>query len=132
MIQAVARLFGRYSQINCALVDQAMVSGVNFFTGILLARYLGIEALGQFTLAWMAAIFLNGLQHAAIIAPMMSIGPKQPALETPAHYGAVIVQQGVFCLCGFVVLRCACLLAMRRCRGWAEKQAEPFRQCQPG
>ncbi len=104
MIQAVARLFSRYSQINWALADQAVISGVNFLTGILLARYLGIEAFGQFTLAWMAVLFVNALQHATIIAPMMSIGPKQPAAELPVYYGAVIVQQVVFSLCGFVVL----------------------------
>ena len=104
MIQAVARLFSRYSQINWALADQAVISGVNFLTGILLARYLGLEGFGQFTLAWMAVLFVNALQHATIIAPMMSIGPKQPAAELPAYYGAVIVQQVVFSLCGFVVL----------------------------
>ena len=104
MIQAVARLFSRYSQINWALADQAVISGVNFLTGILLARYLGLEGFGQFTLAWMAVLFVNALQHATIIAPMMSIGPKQSAAELPAYYGAVIVQQVVFSLCGFVVL----------------------------
>ncbi len=104
MIQAVARLFSRYSQINWALADQAVISGVNFLTGILLARYLGLEGFGQFTLAWMAVLFVNALQHATIIAPMMSIGPKQPAAELPAYYGAVIVQQVVFSLCVFVVL----------------------------
>ncbi|MCZ6716399.1 MAG: polysaccharide biosynthesis C-terminal domain-containing protein [Gammaproteobacteria bacterium] len=104
MIQASVRLLGRYSHINWALADQAMVSGVNFLTGILLARYLGLEGFGQFTLAWMAVLFVNALQHATIIAPMMSIGPKQSAAELPAYYGAVIVQQVVFSLCGFVVL----------------------------
>ncbi len=104
MIQAVARLFGRYSQINWALADQAVISGVNFLTGILLARYLGLEGFGQFTLAWMAVLFVNALQHATIIAPMMSFGPKQPTAELPTYYGAVIVQQVVFSLCAFVVL----------------------------
>ena len=104
MIQAVARLLARYSDINWALADQAVISGVNFLTGILLARYLGLEGFGQFTLAWMAVLFVNALQHATIIAPMMSIGPKQPAADLPAYYGAVIVQQVAFSLCVFVFL----------------------------
>ncbi len=83
MIQAAVRLLGRYSHINWALADQAMVSGVNFLTGILLARYLGIEAFGQFMLAWMLVLLVNTLQYALVIAPMMSIGPKQPEAETP-------------------------------------------------
>ena len=37
MMQRAARLLARYSYINWALADQAMVSGVNFLTGILLA-----------------------------------------------------------------------------------------------
>ena len=96
MIQAAARLLERYSHVNWALADQAMVSGVNFLTGILLARYLGIEEFGRFTLAWMVVLFAASIQHAAINSPMMSIGPKQPEAEAPAYYGAVMVQQAVF------------------------------------
>ena len=104
MIQAAARFLARYSHINWALADQAVISAVNFLTGILLARFLGVEGLGQFTLAWLAVLFVNALQHAIIIAPMMSIGPKQPAANLPAYYGAVIMQQIAFSMCGFVVL----------------------------
>ncbi len=84
IIQLAARLLARYSHVNWALADQTMVSGVNFLTGILLARYLGVEEFGRFTLAWMAVLFVNGIQHAAINSPMMSIGPKQPEAEAPA------------------------------------------------
>ncbi len=41
MLELAARLLVRYSHLNWALADQTMVSGVNFLTGILLARYLG-------------------------------------------------------------------------------------------
>jgi hypothetical protein len=37
----IRNFIGRYSQISWALLDQAMVSGVNFFTGIILVRFLG-------------------------------------------------------------------------------------------
>ena len=37
MMQRAARLLARYSHITWALADQAMVSGINFLTGILLA-----------------------------------------------------------------------------------------------
>ncbi|MCZ6861640.1 MAG: hypothetical protein O7I42_15420 [Alphaproteobacteria bacterium] len=107
MIRIAARLLARYSRINWALADQAVISGVNFVTGILLARFLGLEGFGQFTLAWMAVLFIHALQHAMINAPMMSIGPKQPEADLPAYYGAVIVQQIAFSLCGFMVLLAA-------------------------
>jgi O-antigen/teichoic acid export membrane protein len=104
LIQSRTRLLGRHSHINWALADQALVSGVNFLTGILLARYLGIEEFGRFTLVWMSILFVNSLQHAMINAPMMSIGPKQPEAETSAYYGAIIVQQIVFSVVVFMSL----------------------------
>ncbi len=104
MIQAAVRLLGRYSHINWALADQAMVSGVNFLTGILLARYLGIEAFGQFMLAWMLVLLVNTLQYALVIAPMMSIGPKQPEAETPGYYGAVMAHQAAVSAVSFLIL----------------------------
>ncbi len=102
MMRLAARLLTRYSQLSWALADQTMVSGVNFLTGILLARYLGLEEFGRFTLAWMAVLFVNSIQNAAIISPMMGIGPKQPEAQAPAYYGAVVVQQIV--LSGLVFL----------------------------
>ena len=77
MIHLATRLLTRYSQINWALADQAMVSGVNFLTAILLARYLGIEEFGRFALAWMVVLFIVNIQYAMIIAPMMSIDPEK-------------------------------------------------------
>ncbi|MCH7806642.1 MAG: hypothetical protein IH995_05810 [Proteobacteria bacterium] len=104
MIRFLSDLIKRYRDLNWALADQSMVSGVNFITGILLARYLGIEEFGRFTLAWMAVLFVNSLQHALINSPMMSIGPKQSKAGLPAYYGAVFVQQAVFSGAAFVLL----------------------------
>jgi O-antigen/teichoic acid export membrane protein len=104
LTQLRTRLLGRHSPINWALADQTLVSGVNFLTGILLARYLGIEEFGRYTLVWMSVLFVNSLQHAMINSPMMSIGPKQPDAETPAYYGAIIVQQIVFSCVVFLSL----------------------------
>src|SRR3989339_512327 len=83
----------RYRHMNWALADQAMVSGVNFLTGILLARYLGLEEYGRFTLAWMAVLLCNSFQQAGIIAPMMSIGPKQKKEDGPSYYGTLFIHQ---------------------------------------
>ena len=73
-----------------------MVSGVNFTTGILLARYLVLEEFGRFTPAWLAMLFVNAIQHPGIISPLMSIGPKQTAQDEPAYYGAIAAQQLIF------------------------------------
>jgi O-antigen/teichoic acid export membrane protein len=103
MIRSATALMRRYSHINWALADQAMVSGVNFLTGILLARYLGVEEYGRFTLAWMSVLLANSIQHAMINSPMMSIGPKHSENEAPTYYGAIIFQQIVFSCLIFLV-----------------------------
>ena len=96
MNNAIARLITRYSHVNWALADQAMVSGANFLTAILLARYLGIEGFGVFSLTWLVVGMFGGLQQAAISNTMMSIGPKQDDTKLPSYYAAVFMQQAVF------------------------------------
>jgi O-antigen/teichoic acid export membrane protein len=104
IIRSGAQFLSRHSHVNWALADQAMVSGVNFLTGILLARYLGIGEFGRFTLVWMSVLFVNSINHAMINSPMMSIGPKQSEAEAPTYYGAVIVQQVIFsCVVSFLL-----------------------------
>lgn len=104
-------LLKQYSHINWVLADQAMVSGVNFLTGLLLARFLGLHEFGSYTLIWMAVLFVNSFQMAMISAPMMSIGPKQPLDESDLYYRAVLSQQALFSLISFLLLFCAIKLA---------------------
>lgn len=102
MIGTVFQFIRRHSHFNWALADQGMISGVNFLTGIILARYLGLEEFGRFTLAWMAVLFVSSIQHAIIISPMMSIGPKDS--DEAAFYGAIGAQQIVFGAGTFVLV----------------------------
>jgi len=81
-----------------AVSDQALVSGLNFATNILLARVLGFRQFGVFTLLWLTVLFVNSLQMAVIVSPMMSIGPKQEPHEAPHYFGAVLIQQLAFAL----------------------------------
>ena len=97
-------LFHKYSHINFSLADQAMVSGVNFLTAILLARGLGPRDFGVFTLAWFVVLFVSSLQFALISAPMMSIGPKQSAFRTPRYFGSVFAQQAIFASASAVIV----------------------------
>ncbi len=94
--QVNINILTRYHQTNWALADQTLVSGVNFLTSILLARYLGVEEFGRYTLVWMVILFVKSIQHAAINSPMMSIGPKQSKDEIATYYGAIIVQHIIF------------------------------------
>ena len=100
----IKKMIIQHRRLNVTLLDQAMVSGVNFLTGILIARFLGIKAFGVFTLVWMAVLFVNSIQMAMISAPMMTVGPKQSDAERPSYYGAVVIHQLIFSFlsCGFL------------------------------
>jgi O-antigen/teichoic acid export membrane protein len=65
---------------------------------------MGIHEFGLFSLAWMTILFINSLQMAMIISPMLSIGPKQKEGEITGYYEAVIVHQLVFSGLIFVLL----------------------------
>jgi O-antigen/teichoic acid export membrane protein len=80
-----------------AFLDQVVASGGNFVCAILLARALGMYEFGRFALAWMLVEFMASLQFAAIIQPMLNIGPKQAEADSDRYYSAVIAQQGAAC-----------------------------------
>lgn len=102
--QSLISLLNRYGHINWALADQALISGANFLTGVLLARYLGIAEFGRFTLVWMVAQVSNSVQQSMIVLPMMSLGPQQSEQEKPGYYGAVLALQVGLVLLSFLLL----------------------------
>ncbi|MCF8244684.1 MAG: oligosaccharide flippase family protein [Saprospiraceae bacterium] len=55
------------------LLDQAFVSGGNFALGVLLARFLGMEAFGEYSLLWMGVLFVLSLHQAYMTQPLMSL-----------------------------------------------------------
>ena len=70
-------LFKLKSNKPLVFLDQAIVSGSNFILGILLARNLGIEGYGYYSLIWLVVLFFSSMQLASLISPMMSLGPKK-------------------------------------------------------
>ncbi len=101
-----------------ALFDQALVSGANFATNILLARTLGKADYGVFALAWLAVLFANSLQYAFVVTPMVSIGPKQDVAVRPEYYGAVLVQELGFALLAAIVVLAGVQGAIRFFPAW--------------
>ncbi|WNJ19317.1 hypothetical protein [Pontibacter sp. G13] len=78
------------------LADQVMVSGSNFAIAILLARFMGVETYGVYSLAWMGVIFASSLLQALISVPMMSIFPALQPSEKPAYLAQTFVLQVAF------------------------------------
>jgi O-antigen/teichoic acid export membrane protein len=93
-VLAMLAKFASQRAMNFAFLDQIMVSGGNFLGAVLLARTFGIYEFGRFALAWMFVEFIGSLQFAAIIQPMLNIGPKQADANSDGYYHAVIAQQG--------------------------------------
>ena len=87
-----------------ALTDQAVVSGTSFLTNIMLIRFMGWSESGIFLLAWMSVQFVASFQSALIIAPMLSIGPKQEEKDRPSYFGAVVIQElALVAICSVLV-----------------------------
>lgn len=103
---------------SAALLDQALVSGANFLTNILLARGLGFREYGIFALSWMVVLFANSLQYAFVITPMVSIGPKQEDADKPAYYGAVLAQELAFAALATALVFVGALVLTRLHPAW--------------
>lgn len=99
--------------------DQALSSACNFLTTIVLARALGLEAFGVYTMVWLALYFAMSLQLGLIVSPMMSIGTKEQGAEAEAYYSVVFLHQA-----GYVVAAAAAVFAVLTFAGAAAPLAE--------
>lgn len=89
----------KYSHLNWTVIDQVMISGLNFLTGVLVARFLGIKIYGQFVLLYTALLYLNIFQYALILAPMMSRAPQiNSDVEKTNYFKNIIGIQLLFSL----------------------------------
>lgn len=86
----ILKLWNRLKSVRVALYDQALISGVNFGSNLLIARFLGISDFGLFGVVYSIIVMFNTLQMSAIVSPMMTIGAKMPKPLEPRYYAAVI------------------------------------------
>jgi O-antigen/teichoic acid export membrane protein len=78
------------------LIDQIIVSGSNFALGIMLARSLGIEGYGYYSLIWMSVLFVSSIQLASITTPMMSLGVKKDSIIRDKYYFSMMILQWIY------------------------------------
>lgn len=57
------------------ILDQGLFSGANFFTNVLLARWLIPEAYGLYSIAFSLLLFLYQIYFSLILEPMSVLGP---------------------------------------------------------
>ena len=95
---------------NWAFWDQCIVSGVNFITGIILARYLGPAEYGYFTLVWSIILFFGAIQLALIINPMLTIAPKQEKNFAKCYFQSLLTQQVYLSLICLIIVIFICMI----------------------
>lgn len=101
-----------FSQSQWIIADQILVSGLNFFTGILLARFLGVEQYGQFVILYAVLLYANTIQFALVLAPMLSILPQiNSQIKRTQYLDGILTSQLIFsffisisiCIFGYLV-----------------------------
>jgi O-antigen/teichoic acid export membrane protein len=80
------------------LIDQAIVSGVNFATALILARFLSPTSYGYYALLFAILLFINGQQSALITAPLMVLAPRYEAQHRVRYFNSLWVIQLTGCL----------------------------------
>lgn len=89
---------------NYTVLDQALVSGTNFITGLVLARILGADGYGLFILLSGVILFALNIQNAVIVSPMMVGGPTKEPDEARAYYQITAIMQLVVTLVFFTII----------------------------
>ena len=89
-------IYNTNRQAPIALMDQAVVSGAGFITGVLLARFLGLSSYGVFAMSWLVVLFFGSIQQAFIIAPLQTLLPKKEKEEKDAFLNMMFLQQLLF------------------------------------
>jgi O-antigen/teichoic acid export membrane protein len=66
----------RFLSINCAIFDQAIISGSNFLVAVFLAKYLATAEYGLYVFAFTTIVLASGLASSSIYVPLNLVGIK--------------------------------------------------------
>lgn len=85
--------------------DQAIVSGFSFLSGVVLARYLGVNGFGIYSIAWLGVLIASSINQPFIIAPMQTLSGKKSIEEQEIYLQALVFKQilfaGIMAVLGF-------------------------------
>ncbi|HNP47645.1 MAG TPA: lipopolysaccharide biosynthesis protein [Bacteroidia bacterium] len=97
-MKKLKHIYHNNRQAPIALIDQGVVSGAGFVTGVLLARFLGLSSYGVFAMSWLVVLFFGSIQQAFLIAPLQTLLPKKQEHERDAFMNMMFLQQLIFAL----------------------------------
>ena len=93
-----------------SIIDQAIVSGANFLTTLIIARTCSQEELGVYALAWTVVLFLAALQCNLITVPYTMYCHRHTGRSLAEYSGSTLVLQmmaslvAMACFLGLVIL----------------------------
>lgn len=93
-----------------SLVDQAIISGLNFTVAFVLARTCSQEEYGSFALAFSIILFVNGVSYTLISTPMMVLGATKKGEEAREYFSALFAGQVVLSLGSAILLACVVVI----------------------
>ena len=103
-LRRVFRMPNIPTKLSWSIMDQVIVSGCNFLMGLLLARLLGLEDFGVFTLFWSILLLTVGVQTSIIIYPMLTLGPKMDDRKAEKYYIASFYHQIFFSILSVITV----------------------------
>lgn len=92
-----------------SFADQALISGVNVFTSIVLVRALGLHEFGVFSVVLIGLGFASSLQWAVIVAPMMSLFDQRGRVSQSGYLATILLHQGLLCALSVAALATAAI-----------------------
>lgn len=92
-------------KVMTSLGDQAIVSGTNFATSVILGKCCNNESLGVYYLALSLAYFIRGMQEQLIASPYTIFSNKCEPEKLPRYSGSILVHEAV------IMLAAACAIA---------------------
>lgn len=85
-----------HSPTSVIYADQAVVSGLSFLSGIVLARYLGLEGFGIYSIAWLGVLIASSINQPFIISPMQTLSCRKSSDEQRAYLQILVFKQFFF------------------------------------
>ena len=76
--------------------DQAVVSGFSFLSSVVLARYLGLQGFGVYSIAWLGVLIASSINQPFIIAPMQTLSGKKSAEDQKQYLQSLVFKQLFF------------------------------------
>lgn len=93
MLAALLRPEAR--EAGLSIVDQAVVSGTNFVTSVVIGRAAGVEGLGVYSLALSVVLLARAVQEQLVAAPYLVRNQQKPADAQAVYLGSVFAHQAL-------------------------------------